>query len=425
MYFQKKQSSLFTEPLVYTVSQVNHYLKSLMLKDRLLQDVRVMGEVSNFKLHKPSGHMYFTLKDGEGVLRCVFFRSKNQVLQFTPEEGMKVVARGNISLYERSGYCQLYVEEMEQEGMGALFVAFEQLKEKLRQEGIFAPEKKKALPRFPRRVGLITSPSGAAIRDFITTVQRRFPCLRILIYPVAVQGKEAPLQIINALKQLDAAGDLDVIVVARGGGSLEELWSFNDEALARTIYEIDTPVVSAVGHETDFTIADFAADCRASTPTAAAELVVPEKKELLKLIDTAESRLRGALKGSLKTRKLVLYRLTSSTAMIYPREKINQGYQRVDELWQRMARLMEYKLKLKQAAIKNLTSNLEAMSPLKVMSRGFSFVIDESRRLVGSAGKLEKGQLVKVVFRDGNADCLVQAVRKRKPADILDFNDGE
>ncbi|HAP31737.1 MAG TPA: exodeoxyribonuclease VII large subunit [Firmicutes bacterium] len=298
-----------SERQIFTVTQLSLYLKSLFWQDSHLQNLWVSGEISNFKCHKPSGHIYFTLKDDQSVLRSVFFKGKNALLRFVPTDGMKVIARGSISLYERSGYYQLYVEELEPEGLGALFLAYAQLKEKLAKEGLFDEQYKKSLPRLPKKVGLVTSPSGAAVKDFLTTLQRRFPCVQVLIHAVAVQGREAPEQICNALIALDARGDLDVIVITRGGGSLEELWCFNDEAVTRVIYGMKTPVVSAVGHETDYTIVDFVADKRASTPTAAAELIVPEKSELIRYLNMQEQLSNRILSNHLQKKEPCLKNL--------------------------------------------------------------------------------------------------------------------
>ncbi|MDO9536268.1 MAG: exodeoxyribonuclease VII large subunit [Bacillota bacterium] len=399
---------------IYTVSQVSLYLKSLLLNDTLLKDLYVIGEISNFKLHKPSGHMYFTLKDNESLIRCVFFRRGNKDLKFAPFEGMKVIARGNLSLYERSGYYQLYIEELRPEGIGTLFLAYEQLKEKLQKEGLFAEENKKPLPVIPRCVGLVTSSSGAAVKDFLTTLRRRFPCLRVIICSTAVQGREAPPQIIEALKKLDKIEDIDIIVLTRGGGSLEELWSFNDEELARTIFKMETPVVSAVGHEIDFTIADFVADKRASTPTAAAEIIVPEKKDLLKHLGMQEYRLKNRLKSQLKEKNMNLENLSRAAALYYTREKINYGNQRTDEIWQRLVRNLFYSLKLKGSGLNNLGEKLQALSPLKIMGRGYTFVLNNKDLLVGSVGTLKEKEIVKVVFHDGEADCEVKRIQKKE-----------
>lgn len=400
-----------TRAQVLTVYQVTRYLKSLLLNDSYLQDISVTGEISNYKYHKPSGHIYFTLKDDRSLLRCVFFRSDNQGLKFEPAEGMNVVCRGNISLYERSGYYQLYVREMEPEGLGALFLAFEQLKEKLQAEGLFDVAHKKTLPRFPRTIGLITSPSGAAVRDFLTTLRRRYPAADVVICPAAVQGREAPDQLVEALNKLDASGEFDVLVFARGGGSLEELWSFNDERLARSIFQATTPVVSAVGHETDFTISDFVADQRASTPTAAAEVLVPDRRELERYLFAQQERLGNLLQNRINLHKMVLERYSRSIAARHPQELINQGHQRVDELSQRMNRNLQHALTLKESRLKSLADRLQSLNPFEVMKRGFCLASDKAGHLLTSSGQLAAGQDIHLSFHDGEADCRVQEVQ--------------
>ena len=399
---------------IYTVSQVNYYLKSLLQQDSLLQAISILGEISNFKLHKPSGHIYFTLKDKDSIIRCVFFLSRNRRLQFVPAEGMKVIASGNISLYARSGYYQLYVEDLRPEGVGALYLAFEQLKDKLKREGLFDTARKKPLPRMPRCVGLVTSPAGAAIQDFLTTLKRRFPCIRVLLYPVAVQGAEAAGQMITALKTLDGLGEIDVLVLTRGGGSLEELWPFNNEELAHVIFKLDTPVISAVGHETDFTIADFVADIRASTPTAAAELIAPEQKELLRHLDMQERRLMSRWQSFRREKKIILENLSGAASLKYPREKINQGYQRIDELGQRFAQNILYNLKFKRTALRHVEEKLQALNPLQVMERGFALISDRHNLPVSSIESLKEGQDIHVTFHDGEAGCQVKKIEKKK-----------
>lgn len=400
-------------PQVFSVYQVTRYLKSLLLKDRLLQDISVTGEISNYKHHKPSGHIYFTLKDDRSVLRCVFFRGDNQGLDFEPSEGMNVICRGNISLYERNGTYQLYVREMEPEGLGALYMAFEKLKEKLQEEGLFEAKHKKPLPRFPRKIGLITSPSGAAVRDFLTTLRRRYPAASIVIHPAAVQGREAPEQLAAALQKMDASGEYDILVLTRGGGSLEELWAFNDERLARFIFEAATPVVSAVGHETDFTIADFVADRRASTPTAAAELVVPDKLELERYLKERQGRLGNILQNKLHLHKMLLDRYSRAMAFRYPQELINQGHQRVDELSQRMLRSLTHGFALKDSRLKSLADRLQSLNPLEVMKRGFCLASDQKGRLLTSSRQLAVGEDILVAFQDGEAGCRVKTVKER------------
>ncbi|NLJ55918.1 MAG: exodeoxyribonuclease VII large subunit [Firmicutes bacterium] len=402
---------------IYTVTQVNKYIKGLLLQDGLLQNISILGEISNFKRHRPSGHIYFTLKDKNSVIRCVFFLSKNKKLSFIPAEGMRVVARGNISLYERSGYYQLYVEELKPEGIGALYLAFEQLKEKLKTEGLFDTDRKKPLPRLPRCIGLVTSPAGAAVKDFLTTLKRRFPCVRVLFCPVTVQGPEAPGQIINALKKLDDYAGVEVIVITRGGGSLEELWSFNAEALAYALYKLKTPVISAVGHETDFTIADFVADIRASTPTAAAELVAPQKKDLLRHLKIQEHQLLNRWQNFLQEKKFTLKNLSPEVHLQYLKEKINQSYQRIDEIGQRLEQNLAYSLKLKKTALCSAEEKLKTLDPANVLKRGFALISDQHCLPVDSVNSLQEGQGIHVVFHDGKAGCEVKDIHRKKSQD--------
>lgn len=399
-----------SERQIFTVTQLSQYLKSLFWQNSQLQNLWVSGEISNYKYHKPSGHIYFTLKDEQSVLRSVFFRGKNAILKFVPTDGMKVIARGSISLYERSGYYQLYVEELEPEGLGALFLAYEQLKEKLAKDGIFDERHKKPIPRFPRKIGLVTSPSGAAVKDFLTTLQRRYPCVQVLIYAVAVQGREAPEQICSALKALDAQKEMDVIVITRGGGSLEELWCFNDEAVARVVYGVKTPVVSAVGHETDYTIVDFIADRRASTPTAAAELIVPEKSELIRYLAMQEQLINHILANQLQKKRSLFEKLVSSAALKHPREKINTGNQRLDELCYRLKRAIEQILKIKKTYLHNHGERLRVLDPLQVLTRGYALVFDREEQPVKSAYGVQEGQLLRITFYDGDVYCSVLKV---------------
>jgi exodeoxyribonuclease VII large subunit len=393
---------------ILTVSQLSRYLKFLLQSDSILQNICISGEISNFKLHKPSGHMYFTLKDEKSVLRCIFFRNKNLRLKFLPGEGMKVLARGDISVYEYGGYYQLYIDRMEPDGLGTLFLAFEQLKEKLRLQGLFDPQHKRPLPFIPRKIGLITSPSGAAVKDFLRTLLRRFPCVQVFFCPSAVQGSEAAFQLITALERLQDIPDLDVIVLTRGGGSLEELWTFNDEKLARAIFECKIPVISAVGHETDFTIADFVADMRVATPTAAAEQVAPELRELLQKLQGIRERLLNLWDYTYKRNRADLERFSDTLFLKFPRDKINQGYQRIDDMEKLFNRIFNIQLKLKNTRLEHLKEKIEALNPLKVMDRGFVFVLGGERELISDIKQLKVGNGINIIFKNGEAGCRVE-----------------
>ncbi|EES72230.1 exodeoxyribonuclease VII, large subunit, partial [Paenibacillus sp. oral taxon 786 str. D14] len=278
-----KEAAPLDQQRILTVKELNRYIRMKLESDQVLTDVWIRGEISNFT-HHSSGHMYFTLKDADSRIKSIMFASYNQRLPFRPKEGTRVIARGNVSVYERDGQYQFYVTHMQPDGVGSLYLAFEQLKQKLEAEGLFAPGRKRPLPRFPKTIGVVTSPTGAAVRDILTTLGRRYPQAAVILYPVLVQGKGAAPSIVKAIRTLNAMGEADVLIVGRGGGSLEELWAFNEEQVARAIYESAIPVISAVGHETDFTIADFVADLRAATPTAAAELAVPHTAELRALL---------------------------------------------------------------------------------------------------------------------------------------------
>lgn len=398
---------------ILSVSQLNRYLKSLFQSDPILQDISIAGEISNFKLHKPSGHMYFTLKDEESIIRCVFFRSKNKNAAFLPGEGMKVIASGNVSLYERSGYYQLYIDRLEPEGLGTLYLAFEQLKEKLRKQGLFDAQYKKPLPYIPQKIGLITSPSGAAVKDFLNTLSRRFPCVQVVFCPAAVQGNEAVSQLITALQRMQNLPGLDVIVIARGGGSLEELWPFNDERLARAIFESKIPVISAVGHETDFTIADFVADLRAATPTAAAEQVAPELRELLQGLDSKMEHLIGLWKQYCRRNRINLEKFSKHVLSKVPRDKIYQGFQRIDDMEKLFNRLFNIQLKLKNTRLEHLKEKIEALNPLKIMERGFVFVLDREKKIISGIDQLEVKKEIDIIFKNGEAGCTIQELRKK------------
>jgi exodeoxyribonuclease VII large subunit len=320
------------EQNILSVKDLNRFIKMKLEGDNQLQDVWVRGEISNFT-HHSSGHMYFTLKDAESRLKSIMFASQNQKLGFMPREGTRVIARGNISVYERDGAYQFYVTAIQPDGIGSLYLAFEQLKKKLEAEGLFAAERKKLIPRFPRSIGVITSPTGAAIRDVIITLQRRYPSIPILLYPVLVQGAQAAPSIVKAIEAMNRLGEADVLIVGRGGGSLEELWAFNEEIVARSIFASAIPIISAVGHETDFTIADFVADLRAATPTAAAELAVPHHLELKQQLSHHMQRLHAGLLLQLQRKQERLERLKRSPFLVNPRRQLlMQPAQRLDRL---------------------------------------------------------------------------------------------
>lgn len=447
---------------VYSIKDLNRYIRMKLDSDGLLSDVWIRGEISNFT-HHGSGHMYFTLKDESSRIKAIMFASHNRGLPFVPKEGAKVIARGNVTVYERDGQYQFYATHMQPDGIGSLYLAYEQLKRKLEEEGLFAPERKRPLPAYPRRVGVVTSPTGAAVRDILITLQRRYPQVEVTLYPVLVQGKGAAPSIVKAIRQLNELGEADVLIVGRGGGSLEELWAFNEEAVARAIAGSRIPVISAVGHETDFTIADFAADLRAATPTAAAELAVPHAGELKHRLRQLEERLRQSLRRRAQRGRERLAMLQRSPALTRPRRSLQPHAQRLDMLRQRLesaAGLRAARAKERRAAAhhgllrvgpreqavaarrraddarRELGSameailrsaktrftaevrQLDALSPLKVMARGYSLVYDEQeQKLIKSLGDVQLGDVVVVKLNDGQMNCQVWEMKEEATRD--------
>lgn len=391
---------------VLSVTELTQYIKEKFNADPLLNRLRVNGEISNFK-HHSSGHMYFTLKDHNAALRCVMFRSANRRLNFLPADGMKVIAAGRVTIYERDGQYQLYVDSLLPEGVGSLYAAFEQLKEKLATEGLFDSAVKKKLPRLPQRIGVVTSPTGAAVRDIVTTVSRRYPLAEILIVPVLVQGPDAPGQIAAALSFINSVPGVDVIIVGRGGGSIEELWAFNEEIVARAIFASKVPVISAVGHETDFTIADFVADVRAATPTAAAELAVPDSREIRNFLDTAQKRLVTITSGRLEENKRYLTKLASARVLVRPLERVDQARQTLDNLTTGLEVRMNYYLKGLAARLELMKGKLAALNPQAVLNRGFSICYDSKGNIITDSGCLQPGDGILLRLRKGRAEAAV------------------
>lgn len=390
-------------PVIFSVSQLTAYIKEVLSTDPLLRSVYIRGEVSNYKLHS-SGHSYFTLKDQDSKIRCVMFRQYGRPA-FAMQDGMDVLIRGYVSVYDRDGQYQLYVEEVEPFGIGALHVAFEQLKARLNSEGLFDETHKKPLPLLPKRIGIVTSDSGAAVRDIINIVKRRYPNMDLLIVPVAVQGDEAAVQISQAIDVLNAMDDpVDVIIVGRGGGSIEELWAFNEEIVARSIYRSRIPIISAVGHEIDFTIADFVADMRAPTPSAAAELAVPRKDELKDEVRQLYSRMYNALMAKFDYCNQLLCRLRDSGVMLHPDRLLADKQQYLDQLKRYLALNVQHRLELKTAAYMDLKHRLEAFNPLSALARGYTMTISlADEELIKSIDELSPGQRIKIMYRDGYA----------------------
>lgn len=396
--------------LVLSVSQLNRYIKMNFDADENLANIFISGEISNFTNHYRTGHLYFTLKDDSAAVRAVMFNSSAKRLKFMPADGMKVIARGRVSVYEASGQYQLYVDDMQPDGVGALNLAYEQLKEKLQKEGLFSELHKKPLPPYPEKVGVITSPTGAAVRDIINVLGRRFPYAEIVFCPVLVQGDGAHLQLTNAVNLFNSERAADVIIIGRGGGSIEDLWEFNDEGLARAVYNSEIPVISAVGHETDFTICDFVADMRAPTPSAAAELAVPDANELQYALSALKNRMFLNVSSGIADRRSRLEYLTSKGALKSPDEMLSNRSQRLDTAFSKMLSSYENRIGGKKVEFISAATALSKLDPMSVLIRGFAFVSDKSGKNVFSSQSLAKGDKINVRFHDGSAVCEVKEI---------------
>lgn len=389
-----------------TVSQLNRYIAFRMKEDKQLKGILISGEISNFTNHAKSGHLYFTLKDSTSSIKAVMFASAASRLNFVPSSGMKVIISANVQVFERDGIYQLYVNDMQPDGIGALYVAFEQLKERLSAEGLFDESIKKPLPEFPTKIGIVTSIEAAALQDMLNIISRRYPIAEIVIYPCLVQGANAPESICSALKRADD-GENDIIIVGRGGGSLEDLMAFNSESVARTIFNCETPVISAVGHETDTTIADFAADLRAPTPSAAAELAVPELSTLKNFLNSSQKVLEKRLIDKTVFLRLQLSNRERSLVSAKPENRIENSRKILDERKHRLQELLKIKTELKSAALNAKISALDNLSPIKIMMRGYSLVYKDDK-LVHSSLELKTGDNISVKLHDGEVEAIVK-----------------
>lgn len=394
-----------------TVTQLNEYIKQLIDHEPRLTDVYVKGEISNFKNHYSTGHYYFTLKDEGGMLRAIMFRSAAGKLPFVPEDGMKVIAHGRVSAFVRDGQYQLYCDDMEPDGVGALYIAFEQLKRKLEVEGLFDPARKRPLPKIPTRVGIITSATGAAIRDMINVCGRRFPYAKLILYPSLVQGPDAPPQLIAGLRYFNETQAADVIIIGRGGGSIEDLWAFNNEELAREVAISQIPVISAVGHETDFTICDFVADRRAPTPSAAAELAVPDTAELKRKINNIVTREAGVLRQITARHREKLLLLSGSRVLQDPKAMIDDKRMQTAMLAERLTRAEERIQLQSRAYLQTEAGKLSALNPLAVLSRGYSAVYTKEGHLVRSVDDMQPGEVITIQTEGGEADARILETR--------------
>lgn len=440
-----------------SVSALTKYIKRKFDADPHLQNVYIKGEISNFKQHT-SGHMYFTLKDEKARLLSVMFAANNKGMKFLPENGMKVLVKGDISLYEAGGQYQLYVKSMAPDGVGDLYLAYEQLKKKLEAAGLFLAEHKKPIPQYPKSVGVITSPTGAALRDILTTIKRRYPIARIIVYPALVQGNNAAKSIAKAISMANARAESDVLIVGRGGGSIEELWAFNEEIVAESIYDSDIPIISAVGHETDFTIADFVADMRAPTPTGAAELAVPHLNEIHERLMNRKNRLTRSIREAVNFERTRLTRMERSYAFRYPHKMYEQKLEQLDKTMDRLGRsstryfmkkrdelnqindilkkqhpeqavkkskdelrqhakvlqrAMEAIYRQKSQQFVHITATLSALSPLKIMERGYGLVFAEDETLVKSTQQVTEGDRIAVSIKDGTLECEIKEIKER------------
>lgn len=391
---------------IFSVSEVNQYIKQLLEEQPALSGVLVRGEISNYKVY-PSGHHYFTLKDEQGALRCVLFAGSAKFLRFRPENGMKIVASGRISVYPRDGAYQLYCTRLISDGVGDLHIAFEQLKQKLFALGLFAPEHKKPLPAYPRRIAIITSPAGAAVHDMIRILRRRYPLSKVLLLPVRVQGTEAPAEIASAIRYANRWELADVLIVGRGGGSLEDLWAFNEEGVARAIYDSRTPVISAVGHEPDVTISDLVADRRASTPSNAAEIVVPEQGELRRKLQNLSARMNRCQQHKLDVYTRRLRELQRKRVLADPMAFLQDRSIQLDFMQEKLISAMERVIEANARRFTRAAASLDAMSPLRVLHRGYCVAQKADRTLLRSSAQAEPGECVFLRLAEGSLQCEV------------------
>ena len=387
-----------------SVKQLNLFVKSLIEGDVRLNNVYVTGEISNFKNHYQSGHFYFTLKDNDAQIRCVMFRAYACRVPFMVRDGLKVLLRGRVSLYEKDGQYQFYAEEMHEQGLGDISLQFQQIKEKLEKEGLFLEENKRQIPAFPQRIAVITSDTGAAVQDILNITARRYPLCEIMLCPVAVQGENAVPSMIDALERVYALGNCDTIIIGRGGGSIEDLWAFNSEALARKIYESPIPVISAVGHETDFTICDFVADLRAPTPSAAAELAVPDSAEIISKINKYNLLLKNGLLLKYNGQKAKFDALANKSILSKPFNITESRSETVDRLFDKMLNAYKGIISQEKSRYVSDVAKLDALSPLKVLSRGYS-IAEVNGKVIKSVNDISNGDKFKLKLSDGTVNC--------------------
>lgn len=394
------------KPRVLSVSQINFYIKSIIENDGSLQFVLVTGEISNLTVHQRSGHIYLSLKDSNSVISAVMFAGNARRLKFRLENGMKVICRGRISVYEPSGRYQLYIEDMQPDGVGALTLAFEQLKKSLAQKGLFDNAHKKPLPKFPKTIGVITSPTGAAVQDITNIIRRRFPSADIVLAPVLVQGESAPEQLVRAVNKFSASKIADVVIIGRGGGSAEDLWAFNDEQLAYAVYNCETPIISGVGHETDFTVCDFVADVRASTPSAAAELAVPDRQELMSYYFKQKQYISAMLDRKIKTAQLRLENQQRRISASSPKLKAERLEKQLSAKSEKLTRFMNIYISNKENKLIAAKGKLDGLNPLNVLNRGYA-IAEKDEKIITSSKQLKDGDDFTVILSDGKINAKV------------------
>lgn len=392
---------------IYTVSEINKYIKMIFDKDVYLNNITIQGEITNFKAHY-TGHLYFTLKDDTSTIKCIMFKSFASLIKFKPSDGMKVVITGQVSVFERDGAYQIYCRTMTPEGLGELYLAYEQLKEKLNKEGLFDSAHKKKLPYLPNRVGVITSRTGAVVRDIINVTTRRYPNVNLLIYPAAVQGVNVAQTVIEGLDTFNRLNNVDVIIIARGGGSFEDLFGFNDESLARKIFESKIPVVSAVGHETDFTICDFVSDLRAPTPSAAAELVYPQYSDIVQKISTDRNRIIIGIQNYIIRKREYVKRIKAAKLEKVPLDIINRYRMIIDSTIRKSENNIRLRIERYKSKCMQTISKLDALSPLKTLTRGYSVVENEERKVIKSVKDVKKDDKLNLTLVDGKINVIVE-----------------
>ena len=401
-------------PIPKSISEINSYIKGLIEEEALLQDVYAVGEISNFKNHYATGHFYLTLKDSNSEIRAIMFRAYASKIKFKPQDGLRVIVHGRIGVYPQAGSYQLYIDSMQPDGIGDLHLAYEQLKEKLDKEGLFDVSHKKVIPKYPRSIGVITSSTGAAVRDIIKVATRRYPCAKLVVFPTLVQGSEAPGELIKAVEYFNIMKSVDVMIIGRGGGSIEDLWAFNDEGLARAIYRSKIPIISAVGHEIDYTICDFVSDLRAATPSHAAELATPDINEIMYKLNSFNERAYDAIISNIETYKVCVDDLASSRVFKKPMTMLDMPNMKLSGVSERLLFAMKESISGERERFSVINSKLASLNPMAVLSRGYGAVFDNNNKVVNSVDKIGFNDEILVKLYDGSIKATVTAKERRK-----------